>query len=65
MLFEFTNSTSVDKRQFSLLDRIQLIVVRTFSLFPNEFRMVTYEDFVTSNVYRFLIYNYEYELVTI
>jgi Transposase DDE domain. len=34
-------------------------------MYPEEIRMVTYEDYATGNVYRFLTNNTEYEAITI
>jgi transposase len=39
--------------------------LRTSQAYPEELRLVTYEDFATNNVYRFLTNNTEYEALTI
>lgn len=66
MLFEIVNSTNVDHTTGVIADdRIKLIGVRTLSWYPDKLRMVTYEDFDTSNVYRSLTNNFEHELLTI
>lgn len=66
MLFKIMNSTNVDQTTSVIADdRIKLIGLRTSSWYPDELRMVTYEDFDTSNVYCFLTNNFEYEPLTI
>ena len=62
MLFETTNTVTVDQTTGVIADeRIKLTGVRTSSWYPEELRMVTYEDYSTNNVYRFLTNNFEYE----
>jgi hypothetical protein len=66
MLFEVVDSTEVDKGTGVIADeQIMLTGLRTSSWYPEEIRMVTYEDYATGNVYRFLTNNLEYEALTI
>ena len=66
MLFETTSTITVDQTTGVIADeRIKLTGVRTSSWYPEELRMVTYEDYSTNNVYRFLTNNFEYEPLTI
>ena len=66
MLFETTSTVTVDQTTGVIADeRIKLTGVRTSSWYPEELRMVTYEDYSTNNVYRFLTDNFEYEPLTI
>lgn len=66
MLFETTSTVTVDQTTGVIADeRIKLTGVRTSSWYPEELRMVTYEDYSTNNVYRFLTNNFEYEPLTI
>jgi hypothetical protein len=66
MLFEVVSSRTVDQCTGVIADeQIKLIGVRTSQWYPEEIRMVTYEDYATGNVYRFLTNNTEYEAITI
>ena len=66
MLFEVASSSDVDKTTGVIADeKIMLTGLRTSKWYPGEIRMVTYEDFATGNVYRFLTNNLEYEALTI
>ena len=66
MLFEVIDSTEVDKSTGIIADeQILLTGLRTSGWYPEEIRMVTYEDYATGNVYRFLTNNLEYEALTI
>ena len=62
MLFETVSTVTVDQTTGVIADeRIKLTGVRTSSWYPEELRMITYEDYSTNNVYRFLTNNFEYE----
>ena len=66
MLDEVVCSSKVDKSTGVISDEeIRLIGIKTFKQYPENLRMVTYEDFSTDNVYRFLTNNTEYEAITI
>lgn len=66
MLFEVIDSTEVDKSTGVIADeQILLTGLRTSSWYPEELRMVTYEDYTTGNVYRFLTNEREHEALTI
>lgn len=66
MRFEVTGNYAVDKSTGVIADeRIRLVGLRTSKWYPDEIRMVTYEDYATGNVYRFLTNNMEYEALTI
>jgi len=66
MLFEVIDSTEVDKSTGVIADeQILLIGLRTSSWYSEEIRMVTYEDYATGNVYRFLTNELEHEALTI
>lgn len=66
MLFEVIDSTEADKSTGIIADeQILLTGLRTSGWYPEEIRMVTYEDYATGNVYRFLTNNLEYEALTI
>lgn len=66
MLFEVIDSTEVDKSTGVIADeQILLTGLRTSSWYPEEIRMVTYEDYATGNVYRFLTNELEHEALTI
>lgn len=62
MLLETVSTVTVDQTTGVIADeRIKLTGVRTSSWYPEELRMITYEDYSTNNVYRFLTNNFEYE----
>jgi hypothetical protein len=66
MLYEVVGNTVVDDTTGVIADeRIKLSGLRTSQAYPEELRLVTYEDFATNNVYRFLTNNTEYEALTI
>ncbi|MGP1476876.1 MAG: IS4 family transposase [Phocaeicola sp.] len=66
MLYEVVSSTEADKSTGIIADeRIILTGIKTSKQYPEELRMVTYEDYATSNVYRFLTNNTENEALTI
>lgn len=66
MLFEVVSASSVDQSTGVIADgHIKLTGLRTSKWYPEELRMVTYEDYATNNVYRFLTNNMEYEAITI
>lgn len=66
MLFEVVSEAEVDKSNGIISDeRIKLTGLHTAKWYPEELRMVTYEDYATSKVYRFLTNNMEYEALTI
>jgi hypothetical protein len=66
MLYEVVGNTVVDDTTGVIADeRIKLNGLRTSQAYPEELRLVTYEDFATNNVYRFLTNNTEYEALTI
>lgn len=66
MIFEIVSSNDVDKETGVIADEsIKLIGLKTSKWYPEEIRMVTYEDYATGNVYRFLTNNKKYEALTI
>lgn len=66
MLFEVVSASSVDQSTGVIADEhIKLTGLRTSKWYPEELRMLTYEDYATNNVYRFLTNNMEYEAITI
>ena len=66
MIFEVMSNAKVDKSTGVISDEnIKLTGQRTSKWYPEEIRMVTYEDYATNNVYRFLTNNMEYEALTI
>ena len=66
MLCEVVSEAEVDKSTGIISDeRIKLTGLHTAKWYPEELRMVTYEDYATSKVYRFLTNNMEYEALTI
>lgn len=66
MLFKVIDSTEVDKSTGVIADeQILLTGLRTSSWYSEEIRMVTYEDYATGNVYRFLTNELEHEALTI
>lgn len=66
MLFEVVSAGSVDQSTGVIADEhIKLTGLRTSKWYPEELRMITYEDYATNNVYRFLTNNMEYEAITI
>lgn len=66
MRFDTTAYCEVDESTGVIADeKIKLICLRTSQWYPEEIRMVTYEDYATNNFYRFLTNNMEYETLTI
>lgn len=66
MLSEVVSAGSVDQSTGVIADEhIKLTGLRTSKWYPEELRMLTYEDYATNNVYRFLTNNMEYEAITI
>ena len=66
MIFEVVSSKDVDKNTGVIADEsIKLIGLKTSKWYPEEIRMITYEDYATGNVYKFLTNNKEYEALTI
>lgn len=66
MRFDITAYSEVDESTGVIADeKIKLIGLRTSQWYPEEIRMVTYEDYATNNFYRFLTNNMEYETLTI
>lgn len=66
MLFKVVSAGSVDQSTGVIADEhIKLTGLRTSKWYPEELRMLTYEDYATNNVYRFLTNNMEYEAITI
>lgn len=66
MLFEVVSAGSVGQSTGVIADEhIKLTGLRTSKWYPEELRMLTYEDYATNNVYRFLTNNMEYEAITI
>lgn len=66
MLFEVVSAGSVDQSTGVIADEhIKLTGLRTSKWYPEELRMLTYEDYATNTVYRFLTNNMEYEAITI
>ena len=66
MLLEVVSEAEVDKSTGIISDeRIKLTGLHTAKWYPEELRMVTYEDYATNKVYRFLTNNMEYEALTI
>lgn len=64
--FDITAYCEVDESTGVITDeKIKLIGLRTSQWYPEEIRMVTYEDYATNNFYRFLTNNMEYEALTI
>ena len=61
MIFEVMSNAKVDKSTGVISDEnIKLTGQRTSKWYPEEIRMVTYEDYATNNVYRFLTNNMNY-----
>ena len=66
MLFDVVSVSPVDQSPGVIADEhIKLTGQRTSKWYPEELRMVTYEDYATNNVYRFLTNNTEFEAITI
>lgn len=66
MLYEIIEKREVDNVTGVIADEnIRLTGMRTRKQYPDVLRMVTYEDYATNNVYRFLTNNTDYEALTI
>ncbi len=66
MQYEVVKSNPVDKNAGVIADEIiKLATYKSAKSYPEELRMVTYEDFATGNVYRFLTNHLGYEALTI
>lgn len=66
MRLDITACCEADKSTGVIADKkIKLIGLRTSQWYPEEIRMVTYEDYTATNVNRFLTNNMEYEALTI
>jgi len=64
--YEIVDSLKVDQRTGVIADQIiHLTGLKTARCYPGTLRMVTYEDFATGNVYRFLTNHLGYEGLTI
>lgn len=64
--YEVVKSNPVDKNAGVIADEIiKLTTYKSAKSYPEELRMVTYEDFDTGNVYRFLTNHLGYEALTI
>ena len=64
--YEVVKSNPVDKNAGVIADEIiKLTTYKSAKSYPEELRMVTYEDFATGNVYRFLTNHLGYEALTI
>jgi transposase len=63
---EVVDSLEVDQRTGVIADEIiHLTGLKTAMCYPETLRMVTYEDFATGNLYRFLTNHLGYEALTI
>jgi len=66
MLYEVVESRGCDLETGVISDEIiKLTGVKPSKCYPETLRMVTYEDFATGKVYRFLTNHLEYEVLTI
>ena len=66
MQYEVVNSMPVDKQTGVISDEIvRLTKESSKQKYPEELRMVVYEDFATGNVYRFITNHLGYEALTI
>ena len=66
MQYDVVKSNPVDKNTGVIADEIiKLTTYKSVKSYPEELRMVTYEDFATGNVYRFLTNHLGYEALTI
>jgi hypothetical protein len=66
MQYDVVKSNPVDKHSGVIVDEIiKLTTYKSAKCYPEELRMVTYEDFATGNVYRFLTNHLGYEALTI
>jgi len=66
MKYDVISSSPVDTSTGVIADEvIRLTTTKSAKCYPEELRMVTYEDFATGNVYRFLTNHMGYEALTI
>jgi len=66
MVYEVVSSNQVDKQTGILSDEyVKLTGYKSSREYPEKFRMVTYEDFSTGLVYRFITNNFELPSITI
>lgn len=66
MKYEVISSRTVDKATGIISDEIiRLTTQKSAKNYPEELRLITYEDFATGNVYRFLTNHMGYEALTI
>ena len=64
--YDVVKSNPIDKNAGVIADEIiKLTTYKSAKSYPEELRMVTYEDFATGNVYRFLTNHLGYEALTI
>ena len=65
MQYEFVFSSAVDSQTSVISDQIiRRIEEASIEKYPDELRMVVYEDFATGNVYRFITNHTGYEALT-
>ena len=66
MQYEIVSSREVDLQTGVISDQmIRLTEEASVEKYPDEFRMVVYEDYATGNVYRFITNHTGYEALTI
>jgi transposase len=66
MQYEVISSRAVDSQTCVINDKIIRLTEKAFiEKYPDELRMVVYEDFATGNVYRFITNHTGYEALTI
>ncbi|HEY5500057.1 MAG TPA: DUF4372 domain-containing protein, partial [Bacteroidales bacterium] len=66
MVYEVVSSNKVNKRTGVFSDEyVRLTGYKSSREYPEKFRMVTYEDFSTGVVYRFITNNFELQSITI
>ena len=66
MVYEVVSSNEVDKQTGVISDEyVKLTGYKSSREYPEKFRMVTYEDFSTGVVYRFITNNFELPSITI
>ena len=66
MQYEIVKSMPVDKQTGVISDEIvRLTKENSKQKYPEEFRMVVYEDFATGNLYRFITNHLGYDALTI
>lgn len=66
MVYEVVSSSEVDKQTGVTSDEyVRLTGYKSSREYPEKFRMVTYEDFSTGVVYRFITNNFELPSITI